>query len=92
MATSISDTELARNLSEFLTRVADRQEHFQIRKGDRIMAELRPPSGGSTFGDLAKLFKSLPKMPDDEAEAFQKDLEAIRNEASQDKGRNPWAD
>jgi hypothetical protein len=90
MAMSISVTELARNLSNFLARVAYRQEHFRIRKGNRIMAELRPVPGCLTLGDFESLLKTLPKLSEEDAEAFEKDLAEIRRAAADDKGRNPW--
>ena len=54
------------------------------------MAELRPVASCSTLGDLEALLKTLPKLPIEEAESFEKTWWIIRRLAAEDKGRNPW--
>jgi hypothetical protein len=90
MTTIISVTELAENLPDFIARVGSRREHFLIREGDKTLAELGPAPPAFSAADLSDLFSTLPKLSASELKDFEKDLAEIRNNASQDRGRNPW--
>jgi hypothetical protein len=90
MTTFISVAELAENLPDFIARVGLRHEHFLIREGDKTLAELGPAPSTFSATDLSNLFSILPKLSAPELKDFEKDLAEIRNNASQDRGRNPW--
>lgn len=87
----LSVTELARNLSDTINRVAYKQESFLIRKGGKPVAELRPVTSGLKVKDLPAFLESLPKLSKEEARAFAKDIERARKEQSKVKERDPWA-
>lgn len=75
MTTEITATEAARNLSEYLNRVAYRGERFVIRRGKQLLAELAPPNRVITGAELADAWERMPHMTADEADAFARDVE-----------------
>jgi antitoxin (DNA-binding transcriptional repressor) of toxin-antitoxin stability system len=86
----ISMTEISRNFSDFINRVAYRDEHFTIWRGKKAVAEIRPIPAGKTLGDMKNILESLPKFSPREAEEFGTDLEEIRKEGNQEMLGEPW--
>jgi prevent-host-death family protein len=84
--TTISVTEAARHLGDYLARVKHKGEHFLLTKNDQPVAELSPASGSrrATWGELVSAVARLPRDP-----TFADDLEKV-NEADQ-AATNPWA-
>lgn len=82
---TISSTEAARHLGDYLARVKHRGETFVLTKNDRPVAELRPvtPPRVGTWGDLVAAMKAHPVDS-----GFFDDLERI-NRADQI-ATNPW--
>ncbi len=62
-ATTITATELARNLSDILNRVRYKGERFLVERNGEVAAEIKPPpvSRTITWGEFVKLWESLPK-------------------------------
>ena len=85
-ATSISTTDAARHLGDYLARVKHRGEHFLLTKNDQPVAELSPARGSrrATWEELVAAVARLPRDP-----GFADDLERV-NQADQ-AGQNPWA-
>jgi len=83
---TISTTEAARHLGDYLARVKHKGEHFLLTKNDQPIAELSPASGSrrATWGELVSAIARLPQDP-----SFAGDLEKV-NEADQP-AANPWA-
>jgi len=79
MTQTVSITEAARNLSDFVNRVAYRRESFFLIRGKKPVAELRPVSSGRHLGDLPVLLASLPSLTHDEIASLRSDLGRIRN-------------
>ena len=54
MATTITSTEAARHLGDYLARVKHKGEHFILTKSDQPIAELVPAAGSrrATWGEL----------------------------------------
>jgi antitoxin (DNA-binding transcriptional repressor) of toxin-antitoxin stability system len=75
--TTITATELARNLSQVLNRVRYKGETFRVLRGTDVVAEIGPPPADLRFTakDFVDLLRRLPR-PDDK---FADDLEWIRN-------------
>ena len=72
MATRITATELARNLSDVLNRVRYKGETFEVTRGGETLAELKPTVGKrATVRDLIDLLENGPKPDPD----FWKDVE-----------------
>lgn len=88
---SITITEAARGLSEYVNRVAYRREAFILYRGGKPTAELRPVPMGMRLGDLAEVLRSLPHLTKDEANEFAADLDAGRKAKKGEKLRDPWA-
>jgi prevent-host-death family protein len=67
MATRITATELARNLSDILNRVRYRGESFSVVKNGELVAEIKPAPAAKpmTWGDFVQLWDSLPKPDPD---------------------------
>lgn len=86
-----SVTDVARNFSEYVNRVAYGGEQFTLMRGGKPMAKLIPVARGVRVEDLPALFASLPRLTPGEAEAFARDVEAGRPLASDDDFRDPWA-
>ncbi len=78
METSISATELARRLSDVLSRVHYRGERFAVERGGEVVAIVGPPAGAIRPITLRELSERLRQIrPDDR---FADDLEAIQAE------------
>ena len=88
--TPLSVTELARDFSDYINRVAYRQERFLLLRGRRPVAELRPALAGRPLGELPALLQSLPHLTAVEAEALAADIEAARGELSAQEMHDPW--
>jgi antitoxin (DNA-binding transcriptional repressor) of toxin-antitoxin stability system len=86
VTTTISTTEAARHLGDYLARVKHKGEHFLLTKNDQTIAELSPASGSrrATWGELTSAVARLPRDP-----SFADDLEKV-NETDQSTA-NPWA-
>ena len=86
MATTITSTEAARHLGDYLARVKHKGEHFILTKNDQPIAELVPAAGSrrATWNELVDAVKTLPRDP-----TFADDLEKV-NKADQIP-ENPWA-
>ena len=83
-------TEVIRNFSDYISRVAYQRESFVLCKGKRPMAELRPVPAGKQLGDLAALLAGLPHLSKDEAVAFSRDIAVERETLGAEELRNPW--
>jgi len=83
--TTISTTEAARHLGDYLARVKHKGEHFLLTKNDQAIAELSPAAGSrrATWGELVSAVARLPRDP-----SFADDLEKV-NQTDQAEG-NPW--
>jgi len=90
-ANVLTVTEAARHFSEYISRVAYRHETFVLRKGSKPVAELRPLPSGRRLGDLPSILRSVPHLPEADADAFAKDVDAARNAVGDGKLRDPWA-
>ncbi len=84
-------TEVVRNFSDYISRVAYMHETFVLRKGNRVMAELRPMPTGLKLGNLPAIFRSVPHLSEDDAIAFADDVAAARGSLANDDLRDPWA-
>jgi len=86
-ATTITATELSRNLSDILSRVRYKRETFVVERNGEVVATLAPPEEGKvkSMGELIEFLRSLPK-PDDR---FLDDLREIRASQGQ-MPPSPW--
>lgn len=89
--TTLTVTEAVRHFSDYVSRVAYRNESFILRKGDRPVAELRPVPRGRRLGDLPELLRSLPHLSPRDVAAFSKDVETARTRLASEEPRDPWA-
>jgi antitoxin (DNA-binding transcriptional repressor) of toxin-antitoxin stability system len=87
---TITVTELARNLRHYINRVALRGDRFTLLRGGEAVAELTPVPKGVRLGDLPDILKNLPHLTPEEALSFEEDLEAIRAELNRAVPRDPW--
>ena len=90
MPTEVTATEVAKNLTEYLNRVAYRGERFIIVRGKKplaILAPVKPPVRGP---GLLALFERLPKLSADELDAFERDIEDGRNARLPFAGASQW--
>jgi prevent-host-death family protein len=86
ITTTISTTDAARHLGDYLARVKHKGEHFLLTKNNQPIAELMPAIGSrrATWGEL---MSAVARLPHDSS--FADDLEKV-NEADQP-ANNPWA-
>ena len=89
-ATVLTVTEAARHFSEYISRVAYRNETFVLSKGRKPMAELRPIPSGRRLGDLPAILRSVPHLTEADADAFAEGIDAARHAAAKEKLRDPW--
>jgi tRNA(fMet)-specific endonuclease VapC len=62
MRQEVGVTEIQRNFSDYVNRVAYRDEAFVLVRGGRPMAQLLPLPAGGRLGDLPDLLRSLPPL------------------------------
>jgi prevent-host-death family protein len=91
MSMHLTATELARNLADYLNRVAHRGERFTVVRRRKPVAELVPLPPVRHLGDLPELLASIPRLDVADAERFARDLEASRNELSHVQMEDPGA-
>ena len=90
MVQTLSVTEVARHLAEYIDRVSCRGESFVILRGNRPVAELHPLPAGKRLGELPALLASLPHLSPAEADELADDLEAARQVLAHAEVRDPW--
>ena len=90
MAQTVSVTEVARHLGEYINRVSCRGESFVILRGNRPVAELCPHPAGKRLGELPALLASLPHLSPAEADELADDLEAARQALARTETHAPW--
>jgi hypothetical protein len=78
MVTRITSTELARNLSDILSRARYKRERFLIERNGETVATLGPATKGTTWKEFVDWWAN--NRPDDK---FADDLEAIHAEMNQ---------
>jgi antitoxin (DNA-binding transcriptional repressor) of toxin-antitoxin stability system len=83
-------TELLRNFSDYINRVAYRGERFVVIRGGKPVAELSPVPSGGRLGELPSVLDSLPRLDEADADAFARDLERFREELGADGPQDPW--
>jgi prevent-host-death family protein len=78
MATRITATELARNLSDILNRVKYRGEEFEVVRKGEVLAVLKPDRGAKLFtvGEFRRRFGDR-KVPEGLADAIEDGREAL---------------
>lgn len=83
-------TELLRNFSDYINRVAYRGERFVVIRGGKPVAELSPVPSGTRLGELPALLDSLPRLGEEASADFARDLERYRRELEAQAPRDPW--
>lgn len=87
----LSVTEVVRNFSDYVNRVAYRREVFILRRGRQNIAELRPVPSGRRLGDLPAIIAGLPSLDEADLEAFSEDVSKSRSGLKKEVLRDPWA-
>jgi antitoxin (DNA-binding transcriptional repressor) of toxin-antitoxin stability system len=85
-----SVTDVLRNFSDYINRVAYRGEGFVLIRGGKAVAELSPVPAGTRLADFPALLESLPHLPDEDLDAFASDLDRGRKEGGPQDDGNPW--
>lgn len=77
----INATEAARNFSEVLNQVKYQSVDFDVMRGRELVARIVPatPAGRLSVADLNRFFAGLPSLGEQDAEAFEQDVETLRN-------------
>ncbi len=88
---TLSVTEAVRNFADLVNRAFYQGAHFRLTRGGRAVAELWPPSGGATVSasDLRLALGRLPRLGADEAAAFSRDIEKLRQTVGPPR-ESPW--
>ena len=86
MTTTVSSTEVARHLGDYLARVKHKGEHFILTKNARPIAELSPAPASRTasWQELQEAMRGLLHDP-----TFADDLEKANSKELSEK--NPWS-
>ena len=87
---TLSVTELVRNFSEYIGRIAFRGESFLVVKGRRPVAELRPVHAGRRLGDLTRIAEALPPLAEGDADVFARQVAEARQQYGEERLRDPW--
>jgi antitoxin (DNA-binding transcriptional repressor) of toxin-antitoxin stability system len=72
-------TEVARNFSDFISRIHYQGEGAVLLKGGRPMVKVSPVHQTKTAGELAENWPGLAHLTAEEAESFERDLSAARS-------------
>lgn len=86
----VTITEITRNFSDYINRVAYRGEHFTVLRGKKPVAEITPVPGGKTLGELKHILESITTLSPNELEELENDLNTIRDEGNQEMLSDPW--
>jgi hypothetical protein len=87
MATSkASVTEVSRNFSEYINRVAYGNDKYILVRGGKDLAELRPCGTVKVMSELAGILSSLPKLSDEDLGDFESDVKDLRKSIEMEKG------
>jgi hypothetical protein len=78
MSQTLSVTEVARLLVEYINRVAHRGECFVRVRANKCISELRRHSAGKRLTELPAPLASLPHLSAAEATQLAEDLRAVR--------------
>ncbi|MBT3380157.1 MAG: antitoxin [Lentisphaerae bacterium] len=90
-SSTLTVTEAVRHFSDYVSRVAYRNESFVLCRGKKAVAELRPVPMGGRLGDLPEILRSLPHLSESDAAAFAADIEESRDALPDEELRDPWA-
>lgn len=84
-ARPVSITEAARNLSDFVNRVAYRGERYFLVRGKRQVAELRPVAQPVTRGEWPTILESCPRLHPRELRHFLQDIRPVKRKRGRGK-------
>lgn len=90
MNNTLSVSELARHVPDYIERVAQKGESFVIVNDDLAVAQLSPVHTGRRLGQLPALMDSLPHLSMGDADDFANDIADAHNLLSDLKVRDPW--
>jgi len=90
MSKTVTIDELVRNFPDYMNDVTDRGEHVFLKRGTQVVAELRPVCRQRTLAELPAIFESLPKLPPEEVDALEKDINEARAQSDKLGVRDPW--
>ncbi len=90
MSANLSVTELVRNFSEFINRVAYRGERFILLRGGRPVGELRPLPARGRLEELPAILDALPRLDPVDAAAFESDLVSAREALDEKPLEDRW--
>lgn len=81
--TKVTATEAARQFSDLLNKIKYQGKSYEVMRGGETVARIVPvrPVSALKVAELSDFFAELPELPDDEIDAFEKDLQGIRAEA-----------
>jgi antitoxin (DNA-binding transcriptional repressor) of toxin-antitoxin stability system len=80
MMRRLTVTEMARNFSDYINRVAYRGERFLLTRGNRVVAEIRPVPEARKLSELPGLLEAVPRLGRKAATAFARDWAQSRDE------------
>ena len=83
-------TDLLRNFSDYINRVAYRGERFVLIRGGKAVAELSPLPTGTRLAELPAVLESLPRLSPEDVDALEADLERARSERSAHPDPDRW--
>ena len=85
MSKTLTVTEAARNFSEVINKVFYGGESMELTRGGKVVARLIPAIDAETptGRQVAALWKSIPHLSKDEADAFAEEVESVRASLNQ---------
>lgn len=83
-------TDVLRNFSDYINRVAYRGERFVVIRGGKPVAEISPVPAGTRLAELPDLLESLPRLDEEDATEFARDLERFRGGLDAHEPVDPW--
>jgi antitoxin (DNA-binding transcriptional repressor) of toxin-antitoxin stability system len=90
MATTLSIDDFPEHTRSQLDRVVHGSETIVLMEAGKAVAEIRPVPPQRDSETIAQLFRNLPHLTPEEAEAFGRDIDEARRAADRIPVRDPW--
>lgn len=90
MSNSISLSAFSCDVQAYVDEVVQRGTSLVLERDHTPIATLSPVADPRSAGTLAEAFAALPRLPDDDAEAFAHDVGDARQTQNEEAIRDPW--
>lgn len=91
MIKPVKITDVSRNFSDYLNRVAYKGEEFVLLRGNKEVAELKRVKRGRKLAELPAILAGLPHLSEKELSDLEDDIKTAKRAISKKKVKDIWA-